>query len=187
MARRRALIAGLGTTGVLVALALLLLAVVGALLAFRGWPGDGVVDDADGLSLDGARLVAAPPPSFAGVVPPGAGNRAGPRRRVSRRLSGGRSGDRQSVAGVGRSGESGSGSGGAAGDSAPGLPRPASRRGSEAVGEELARTVEGVTNGTGSLGDVAAPVGDLVRQTGSAVSQTVRELGAKAEANAKQP
>lgn len=41
----RAYIASLGTTGVLVASAVLLLAVVSALVAFRGWPGTGFAED----------------------------------------------------------------------------------------------------------------------------------------------
>ena len=45
----RAYIAGLGTTGVLVASALLLLAVVSALVAFRGWPGTDVGEDIGNL------------------------------------------------------------------------------------------------------------------------------------------
>ena len=45
----RAYIAGLGTTGILVASALLLLAVVSTLVAFRGWPGTDVADDIGNL------------------------------------------------------------------------------------------------------------------------------------------
>ena len=45
----RAYIAGIGTTGVLVASALLLLAVVSTLVAFRGWPGTDLVDDIGNL------------------------------------------------------------------------------------------------------------------------------------------
>ena len=39
MRARFAYISSLGTTAILVAAALLMLAVVGALVAFRGWPG----------------------------------------------------------------------------------------------------------------------------------------------------
>lgn len=41
----RAYIASLGTTGVLLASAVLLLAVVSTLVAFRGWPGTGLAED----------------------------------------------------------------------------------------------------------------------------------------------
>jgi hypothetical protein len=45
----RAYLAGLGTTGVLLASALLLLAVVSTLVAFRGWPGSDVTEDIGNL------------------------------------------------------------------------------------------------------------------------------------------
>jgi hypothetical protein len=48
----RAYIASISTTGVMVASSILLLVVVSALVAFRGWPGDGVVNGIGGLVLD---------------------------------------------------------------------------------------------------------------------------------------
>lgn len=55
----RAYIAGLGTTGVLVASAILLLAVVSTLVAFRGWPGTDFTEDIGNLIVgDTARRVA---------------------------------------------------------------------------------------------------------------------------------
>jgi hypothetical protein len=55
----RAYIAGLGTTGVLVASALLLLVVVSTLVAFRGWPGTDAAEDIGNLIVgDTERQVA---------------------------------------------------------------------------------------------------------------------------------
>lgn len=51
----RAYIAGIGTTGVLVASAVLLLAVVSTLVAFRGWPGTDVADDIGNLVVGGSE------------------------------------------------------------------------------------------------------------------------------------
>lgn len=50
----RAYLAGIGTTGVLVASALLLLAVVSTLVAFRGWPGTDVTEDIGNLFVGGS-------------------------------------------------------------------------------------------------------------------------------------
>lgn len=52
MRASRAYIAGVGTTGVLVASAVLLLAVVSALVAFQGWPGTDLSDDVSSLVVD---------------------------------------------------------------------------------------------------------------------------------------
>lgn len=51
MRASRAYIAGLGTTGVLVASALLLLGVVSALVAFQGWPGSGFAENTSSLRV----------------------------------------------------------------------------------------------------------------------------------------
>lgn len=52
MRASRAYIAGFGTTSVLVASAVLLLAVVSALVAFQGWPGTGFGEDTGTLVVD---------------------------------------------------------------------------------------------------------------------------------------
>jgi hypothetical protein len=84
MKASRAYIASLGTTGVLVGSSILLLFVVSAIVAFRGWPGGGPGGDLGNLSLgDGgtsahvigpARLAAdlAPAAAAVGSVPAGA-------------------------------------------------------------------------------------------------------------------
>ena len=55
MRASRAYIAGVGTTGVLVASAVLLLAVVSTLVAFQGWPGTDLSDDVSSLVVDGPK------------------------------------------------------------------------------------------------------------------------------------
>jgi hypothetical protein len=48
----RAYLASLGTTGLLVASSILLLAVVGAIVGFTGWPGGGFLTEIEGLVVD---------------------------------------------------------------------------------------------------------------------------------------
>lgn len=55
MRASKAYIAGVGTTGVLVASAVLLLAVVSALVAFQGWPGTDLSDDVSSLVVDAPK------------------------------------------------------------------------------------------------------------------------------------
>jgi hypothetical protein len=55
----RAYIASLGTSGVLIAFFLLLLAVVSAIVAFRGYPGEASNDGLDRLDVRGSRQAAA--------------------------------------------------------------------------------------------------------------------------------
>lgn len=193
MAARRALLAGLGTTGVLIACAALLLAVVGALFAFKGWPGDESVGQSDGLSIGAARLIDAQPPSFAGTPVPAEVRQAlrSPRRRVSRPARRGR--DRVAVAGV----RAGGGGGASAGARAPGAGGPGGgsqggagadrAEGPRRVSEQLAGTVEQLGSGVAGVGDTATPAAEIVRDTGSAVSGTVRQLGGDAEAKLKLP
>jgi hypothetical protein len=187
MARRRAFLAGLGTTGLLVALALLLLAVVGALLAFHGWPGSGGVGSAEGVSLDDKRLVTVAPPSFAAAADPATRAATARNRRTGRRSRDGRSAARQEVAGVRRTLRAGGSGGDGPAIPAPGLPSGPSRP-APAGAENVADAVNGVAGGAeDGIGNTAAPVGHLVEDTGNAVSETVRELGSKVKAETKQP
>ena len=77
----RAYIAGIGTTGVLIGFALLILVVVSAIVAFRGWPGDAVVGGAGALTVgEGGGLVEFEPAGFderAAATLGGATTRAG--------------------------------------------------------------------------------------------------------------
>ena len=71
----RAYIAGIGTTSVLVASALLLLAVVSTLVAFRGWPGTDVTEDIGNLVVGGPerQLAVEGPERVAAQAAPAAG------------------------------------------------------------------------------------------------------------------
>src|SRR4051794_19192469 len=60
MRTTRAFIAGLGTTGSLVAAAVCLLVVVGAVVAFNGWPGAGLGNRIDKLVVDDSGRAAVP-------------------------------------------------------------------------------------------------------------------------------
>src|SRR3954452_20395235 len=60
MRTTRAFIAGLGTTGSLVAAAVCLLVVVGAVVAFNGWPGAGLGNPIDKLVVNDAPNAPAP-------------------------------------------------------------------------------------------------------------------------------
>jgi hypothetical protein len=78
MRASRAYIAGFGTTSVLVASALLLLAVVSALVAFRGWPGAGFAENISSLVVDEPqRLAVEGPPQVALNAAPAAAAVAG--------------------------------------------------------------------------------------------------------------
>src|SRR3954453_9476455 len=107
MALRRPLIAGLGTTGVLVAFAFMLLMVVGALLGFHGWPGDGRAGDAKGIGIKDTQLTKLAPVtlSFAAPGTAAAATSAATQqvRAHQSREHGGR--DAQGVAGVRRTSE----------------------------------------------------------------------------------
>jgi hypothetical protein len=60
MRTTRAFIAGLGTIGSLVAAAVCLLIVVGAVVAFNGWPGSGLGDRVDKLVVDDSSHTSVP-------------------------------------------------------------------------------------------------------------------------------
>src|SRR5215208_2440502 len=60
MRTTRAFIAGLGTTGSLVAAAICLLIVVGAVVAFNGWPGTGLADKVDRFVVDDSSQSSVP-------------------------------------------------------------------------------------------------------------------------------
>jgi hypothetical protein len=188
VAVRRSFIAGLGTTGVLVAFAALLLVVVGALLGFQGWPGGGGVGDAGGVSIGDARLTGLPPQILpvAKSQPEAA---APPSLSHAQRAHGRRSRDAGAVEGVRqhsraerRSARDVAG-GGAAPGASPAIPHPTV----EAVTDGVANTVNEVSQRAGRRLGSTTPVGHLVVETGSAVSQTVHELGVQAQHPGKLP
>jgi hypothetical protein len=181
----RAYIAGVGTTGVLVGFALLLLAVVSALVAFRGWPGDAVVDGAGAVTVgDDARLIEVAP------VRLGAGasaTRGGTARGATVGTRGGRTAGRLDVRGVARSGNAGLTPGSVPGglSDTPSAPSPPSTQQPGSVTGGLPGG--GVEGAAGAVGEVAAPVtggvpeggglSETLRGTGGAVEQKVGELG----------
>jgi hypothetical protein len=91
MRASRAYIAGFGTTSVLVASALLLLAVVSALVAFRGWPGTGLTENASSVVVgQPQRLAVEGRPQVALNASPAAAAVAGsPARGTAAAASGG--------------------------------------------------------------------------------------------------
>jgi hypothetical protein len=191
MAVRRSFIAGLGTTGVLVAFAALLLVVMGALLGFRGWPGDGAEGNSGGVSIGDARLTGLPHdllPFATAAHPEIAGT---PSRGPARPAHGSRSRDAGAVAGVRQhSRAEREAANDVAGGSAPGahavspaIPNPSVK----AVTDGVANTVNEVSQRAGRRLGETTPVGHLVVETGSAVSQTVHDLGVEAQHPGKLP
>ena len=183
----RAYIASIGSAGVLIASSLLLFAVVGAIVAFNGWPGGGGAGDSGALVVDErvpaqrgpAAIAAAAAPAAAGVAPAPAGAGA--------LGAGSAPGSEGSSAGPGAGG---------LGDSptvqspAPGAtsPSPPSTAGEDPpaaapdapqnLTDSLADTTEGLTNGVDNgVSPVAPRLGDPVRDTGQVVSDVVRGLG----------
>jgi hypothetical protein len=189
MAIRRPLIAGLGTTGVLVAFAALLLVVVGALLGFRAWPGGGSVGDAGGVTIKDARLTKLAPVTLPTAAPAiDAVTRSVVAKRGKRSHARGAH-DAQGVAGEQRSSaqqaEPASGGGGG---TAGGPSGSSSQPGVSGVSDGVANTVNRVTQTAGGgLGGNSTPVGKVVLDTGNAVSNTVQQLGADVQRKAKLP
>src|SRR3954447_16485096 len=70
----RAYITSLGTTGVLIASSILMLAVVSTIVAFRGWPGDDIVNGLGSLRVenDQPSLQASGPAQIAADAAPAA-------------------------------------------------------------------------------------------------------------------
>jgi hypothetical protein len=184
----RAYIAGIGTTGVLIGFALLILAVVSALVAFRGWPGDAVVGGAGEVDVgDNASLVGIEPVRLgerARAADGRATSRAGAATAGSRR-AGGRfdvRGVSQSEsarlqpgsAPVGAPGANGTGTpngtGSPNGTGTPSVPPPASPGGGGMPG--------GVTEGpAGAVGETVGPVTGGLPDAGGVVGGSVPSIG----------
>lgn len=203
MTASRAYIAGIGTTGVLIGFALLILAVVSALVAFRGWPGDTAADGAGAVTFgEGASLIEVEPVRMgtgSSAAVGAAVGAAGPGRAAA--SAEGSAGGRFDVRGVAESEtaqlEPGSapvgapgGSGGSGGSGGPSV--PATQEGGN-VGGGLPQgagggLAEGVEEAAGAVGEVTAPVttdapaagdgvGEALRGAGGAVKQKAGELG----------
>jgi len=188
MRNTRALIAGLGTSGSLVAAAACAFLVASAVIAFKGWPGTGIeqavdnlfVDDAPAVAWDlpGTDQVAADAAVAAGAVaatPTGPAFGPAGSFPVLGGSGSGSAGTPQS--GGGSTGATPSGSGGAtavvvAGGSTGGgsgesigILNPTTTAGG------AGRTVTGITN------DVGNTVGAVSPELGKTVKRTGRELG----------
>lgn len=198
----RAYIASLGTTGVLVASAVLLLAVVSTLLAFRAWPGSALVDgigslvvrDSErSLRLQGpaqtavdaapaaAAVASAPAPGSAAASP--APVAAGSPALSTAPLNG--TGGPDGVGNVAPNGAVpvvpvapvGDRRGPAAGGLIPAGPASDSVRG---VSDNLSATARGLTGAAGdTVGQLNPKLGETVTDTGRALSEIVRRLGGR--------
>lgn len=203
MRTTRALIAGFGTTGTLVAAAACVFVVASAVVAFNGWSSLGIGDRIDSLfvkdtptaasRLAGPQGVAGTAAAAAGTVaalptgpvaasPGVGGGRIGP--GANRTPGSGTSGDLQT--GGGTAGAAGSGSGGGA-TGVPGVPNPGGA--TSGVGGAVQNTTHDVggglsntTNQVGqSVGGVNQPLGNSVPQAGSGVGNAVSGLGDSAK------
>jgi hypothetical protein len=203
MKASRAYITGLGTTGVLLCFALLLLAVVSAIVTFRGWPAGAAGDDSTAVSIGsdrGSRAV----PLRREVTAPRRAEKAGARKSATRAKRS-RSRDRLSVNGVSQSGgrapahapgaapgqsaapEQSAAPGGPAAPSAPAAGAPIPQVAPEApqapdvgqVSTGVADTTQQVSEeASGAVDDLApAPLGQTVSDTGQAVSDLVEQTG----------
>ena len=195
MRTTRALFAGIGTTGSLVAAAAGVFLVVSAVLAFKGWPGTGFTDRIDNLFVKdapsggvgdkrGTQVAAVSAGTAAAAVAgtaagptfgaPGVilGNDGGAQRGGTVRLPGGT----LVSTGPGGPGTVGSGQGG--GGALPSLPgsdtSPVQNGAADTVqqtGSALGNTVRQTTGSVGST--VGGPAGGAVSQTGDSVGSTV--------------
>lgn len=191
----KAYIAGFGTTTVLVTSALLLLAVVSALVAFKGWPGAGAAEDVANLvvedpkSVDGPVQVAsnASPAAAAVASVPAPGTAAAGAGAVTPAGSL----DARVPAGI----IGGGGGGGGFRDfpqvtGGPGAPLPTAEPSGgllpqTPVSGEVRRLTDGLGDTTqGLTGDLGTAVGQLnpgagqlLTNAGGALAELVRDLG----------
>src|SRR6476620_7816157 len=175
MRTTRALIAGFGTTGSLVAAVACVFVVASAVVAFNGWPGSGIGDSIDSLFVKDQPAVAFDASGPRVVAGPGlGGGRPGP---GSSGRSGGGSGPGNGTAGN-AGGANGAATGSSSGGGAPGVPGvsglPDTSGATNSVGgavqntsHSVGNTTSGVTNQVGqTVGGANQPLGDTVSQTG---------------------
>jgi hypothetical protein len=196
MRTTRAFIAGVGTTGSLLAAAACVFLVASAVIAFNGWPGTGFADRIDSVFVDdappvawdqpgtdavatgaatasGAVLASAAGPTFGtpGVVLGGDGTAL---RGTTVRLPNGTIVNTATGTAVGPGGVTGPpGSGGGV---IPEIPGPGGVQNQLAdtvrqTGSSLGQTVRDTTRGVGNA--VGGPTGNAVTQTGNDVGNTV--------------
>jgi hypothetical protein len=199
----RAYIAGLGTTGVLVGSALLLLAVVSTLVAFRGWPGTDVAEDIGNLVVgdserplavqDGPARVAreaapaagavaetAAPGTAAAASAPAARTTAGSSRTRPRTIVPPR--ERVVFRDDGRLEQQGSTTepNPLSDRAGPGslLPQTPVSAEVQRVTSGLGDATQGLTDGLGqTVGQLSPPLGDTLTDTGRLLADLLRALG----------
>ena len=195
----RAYITSLGTTGVLIASSILMLAVVSTIVAFRGWPGDDIVnglgslrvgDDQPTLKITGpdqiavdaapaAAAVAATPPAGTVAAATGSGTAPGTASTPAGTTPSPGAGTVQTPSGG--SGPTGGGTSQGPTTGVPSTPLPGAPPVTP-VTKSLGDTTEGATGRVGgTVGGVNPTVGTTVSDTGKAVSDIVRGLGAKVD------
>jgi hypothetical protein len=198
---QRAYIAGFGTTGVVVVSAVLLLAVVSTLVAFRGWP------EAQGPLRSTGKLViraGEPSPHAEGLAK--APRRAAPAgadraesapgaRTTTRRATPARATQPPTLPTLASPpavprdldlADTGEGAGSSEGVSPPGPgpssppPRPPERSGLGSVTEGIGYTTQGLTNSLGqTVGTLDPQLGGTVQGAGSALSELLHALGSR--------
>jgi hypothetical protein len=188
----RAYITSLGTTGVLIASSILLFVVVSTIVAFRGWPGDDIVDglgslrvgeDQTAFEITGPAQIAAdaaPAAAAVGATPP-AGSAAA--AAGSTPTAGGPAPDTPAAGGAptadtttpGAPQSPGTNQGtGTTSGQQPGVPTPPV----SPVTGRVGGTTENLTNNAGqTVGGVNPGLGKTVSDTGKAVSDIVEGLG----------
>jgi hypothetical protein len=199
----------LGTTGVLIASGLLLLVVVSTLVAFRGWPGDGLLDEIGSLAVEEEKptlALSGPEQIAADAVPAAAAvaAAAAPGTAAAAPGTGGTAGTAAAAPGL----TPGSGGGGPETGvpggivqpdpplpptdipgQAPGGPTPPGLPGSvQDVTEDLGSGTRGLTGALGdSVGQVSPDLGRTVTETGAALSDIIEGLGLNPNSGPPQP
>jgi hypothetical protein len=202
MRANRAYIASLGTTTVMIASAVLLLAVVSTLVAFNGWPGAGLARDAGSLvvkepdasvrltgpaqlladTLPGASSVAAQPiaPGAAGAAPATtpAGAAAGSLPVADIGAGGGAVTPTPPSITNGPVVPVAPGTGPSAAGLPALLPDNSAGRGVAGLTNTLGDTTQGLTGTLGDTVGILSPqLGGTVTQTGAALAELLRQLG----------
>ena len=172
MRTTRALIAGFGTTGTLVAAVACVFVVASAVVAFNGWPHLGIADRIDSLFVND-RPAAADSTGPRAV----AGTAAAPRERwpPSRRAPSWP--DPGSAAGAGAAGPSGAGRGGSAPGSGGSGDVQAGTGPTTGTGGGGGGTARGVPDPGGATSGVSGAVQNTAHDVGGAVSNTTNQVG----------
>jgi hypothetical protein len=190
--------ASLGTTGVLIGCALLLLVVVSAIVAFRGWPAGGAVGDETGVSIDGDRALTELAPVRFEAGPAALATASTPTVRAGGRAAESRLAvDAGQVQGASESGVAAPARDGAApasSGSAPGVGQPSPAPAAQDVGAGVGGVTGGLTGATENatqgvaeaLGGVDDQLGQSVSDTGQVVSDLVQR-GAELEQRQELP